>query len=103
VSPEDEGDQMEKDSSQLAGEDIARYHFFRSVQDESLRWRSPPSEDAAAIARNVLREELGYFGEYKGPHYTLTEPEKNILLTHGRQDAAIAAVAALRTGLRHTD
>lgn len=43
--------------------------------------------DNKAIARNVLHEELGYYGERK-PQYDLEEGIRDTLIAHGRQDAA---------------
>jgi hypothetical protein len=40
------------------------------------------------IGKNILREETGYFGGYTGTAYNLDEPTRNLLLAHGRQDAA---------------
>jgi hypothetical protein len=53
------------------------------------------SDKDAAIAQNVLHEELGYFGEY-GKRYNLAEETRDVLLANGRQDAAHALIAALR-------
>ncbi|MEX2632127.1 MAG: hypothetical protein WD341_19515 [Tistlia sp.] len=44
------------------------------------------------VARNVLREELDWFGPYEGTGYSLTEAQRNRLLAHCRQDAALGAV-----------
>ena len=41
-----------------------------------------------ALGQNVLREEIGYFGEYEGQRYRFDEGTKNILLAHARQDVA---------------
>lgn len=44
-----------------------------------------------AISRNVLHEELGYFGPgVQG--YAIDDRTRDILLVHGRQDAAHAAL-----------
>ena len=86
---------MEKTSTQLAEEDLARYNLFRKAQEDAIGFKTKPSESAFHVARNVFREEIGYFGDYDGMHYNLSDAEKNILLAHGRQDAATAAVAAM--------
>lgn len=49
-----------------------------------------------AVAKNVLDEEMGLFGE---PYeiYSLDEPTRDRLLAHGRQDAAHALVNSIST------
>lgn len=47
-----------------------------------------------AVAYNVLRKELGQFGEYK-LNYHIDEKTRDILLVNGRSDAALAAEAAV--------
>ena len=56
-----------------------------------------PSERCNAIARSVLKEEIGVFGPYSGTHYSHDENTKNVLLTNGRQDSAFAAAAGAKT------
>lgn len=46
----------------------------------------------AATARNVLHEELGFFGEWDGAKYDLDDQVRDRLLAHTRQDAAHAVV-----------
>jgi hypothetical protein len=45
--------------------------------------------DNFAIARSVLHEELGYIGSQREP-YNLSSATRDILIAHGRQDAAHA-------------
>jgi hypothetical protein len=52
-------------------------------------------DKAVALGRNILREELGWFGPWEGPHYNLSEAEKSLILAHCRED--IAATHALAT------
>ena len=47
----------------------------------------------AEIARNVMKEEIGEFGEFN-QSYDLTDEQRDILLAHGRQDVANAMVVA---------
>jgi len=47
-----------------------------------------------ATGQNILREELGEFGDWKGTYYDLDEQTKNLLLAHTRQDSAHALVVA---------
>ncbi len=54
------------------------------------------------LGQNVLREEIGYFGDWEGANYNLTEAEKNRLLAHARQDIASThslSTAAMRAAL----
>lgn len=54
-----------------------------------------------AVARNVLHEELGYYGEM-GQEYRLSKQTSDILLAHARQDAA-HALANTTTLLKQVD
>ena len=45
-------------------------------------------QTSTLLGRNILHEELGFFGEWEGANYNLTEAEKNRLLAHARQDIA---------------
>jgi hypothetical protein len=47
-----------------------------------------------ALGRNVLKEEIGDFGEWQGPKYALDQATRDVLLAHARQDAASAAAMA---------
>lgn len=47
-----------------------------------------------AVGQNVLREEIGYFGEYEGTRYSFDQETRDVLLAHGRQDAASACTMA---------
>ncbi|MBL8595156.1 MAG: hypothetical protein JNK01_20895 [Devosia sp.] len=47
-----------------------------------------------AVARNVLREELGEFGQYNLDHH-IDDKKRDILLVNGRRDTALAAQAAV--------
>lgn len=57
----------------------------------------PHANTDAETARNVLHEELGYFGEYERPAYGLDAKTTEIMLVHARQDAAHAAISASRS------
>lgn len=45
-------------------------------------------QNAALLGQNVVREELGLFGEWEGPNYNLTEVERNRILVNAREDIA---------------
>jgi hypothetical protein len=51
-------------------------------------------ERANVAARNILREDIGYFGT-PDANYKLDEPTRDRLLAHARQDAALAALAVV--------
>lgn len=53
-----------------------------------------PDAMNAATARNVLHEELGYFGPPERQPYLLSEETKDTLLVHARQDASHAVMNA---------
>ena len=87
-----EGGSEEKAEQALRGSLSATERFGRLAgQDTKLSWRNHLS------AKNVLQDELGQFGEYEGQRYTLTEDERDLLLTHGREDAAWSAMNAAQT------
>ena len=71
-----------------------------SLQSKLRVAREMGTKDPASIngitARNVLHEELGYFGET--PHnYGLDERTRDALLAHVRQDAAHALLNSITT------
>lgn len=37
-----------------------------------------------SLAQNVLREEIGFFGEYSGAHYYVSDESHDNLLAHAR-------------------
>ncbi len=43
---------------------------------------------STALGKNVMNYELGFFGPYDGVLYDLDRQTQNVLLAHGRQDAA---------------
>jgi hypothetical protein len=47
-----------------------------------------------ALGRNVLREELGEFGDWEGASYALDQATRDRLLAHAREDAAASAAMA---------
>lgn len=53
----------------------------------------------AALGQNILRQELGHFGEWDGARYQLDQETRDRLLAHSRQDIASTygmAVSALK-------
>jgi hypothetical protein len=61
------------------------------------------SERDAAIARNVLHEDLGYYDKRQFI-YDLDEATRDRLITHARQDAAhaVISVSSIQKQLRKT-
>ena len=47
-----------------------------------------------AMARNILRDDLGEFEDSTGFTYDVDEPTRDRLIAHARQDAAMAFYAA---------
>lgn len=77
---------MTGSTSDKAQEDLARQlAAARSVNP------SDPAFENQLISRNVLREELGEYGPYN-QSYRLDTATRDVLLAHGRQDAAAAAL-----------
>jgi len=68
---------------------IEKLKTIRSVA-EATGQEIPINEINFHLSRNVLHEELGYFGEFSSV-YTLSNETKTVLLVHGRQDASYAA------------
>jgi hypothetical protein len=80
--------------------------FVRAVNrnaalDRALGGKGWLAEDATNIdlGKNILLEEIGHFGAGSGPHYHLSQETRDLLLAHGRQDAA-AAFAMARSAFR---
>lgn len=55
-----------------------------------------PAEQANAIGRNILHHELGDFGTWDGPRYSLDNETRDRLLAHARQDTAAALILAAK-------
>jgi len=53
------------------------------------------SSMAEATGKNILHEELGYFGKWDGAAYTLDDQTRIRLLAHARQDIAATRVMLL--------
>jgi hypothetical protein len=85
---------MEGLSSEKAEADLNAKLWAASAIDPDNTDPKRGQHKANAIAQNVLREELGHFGKFDGPSYDLTEGQRDLLLAHGRQDAAAAFVVA---------
>ena len=79
-------DQIEegvKTTDELAEEDLIR----RLKLIEKLDGKSDIKHRSMTIARNVLHEDLGHFGEPESS-YHLDEKTRDRLIAHARQDAA---------------
>lgn len=62
-------------------------------------WKTEAAENVA-LGKNILREEIGVFGQYECPNYTnLNEDNLNRLIAHTRQDTA-ATFAMARSAFR---
>lgn len=85
---------MEKSSAEKAEEDLRAKLWAARAMDPDDTNPKRGQYEANAIAQNVLREELGHFGKYDGASYDLTDRQRDLLLAHGRQDAAAALVVA---------
>lgn len=77
-------------SSERAEQDYgARVKMHRTL-DKAVGGDGYTAEVAEnnTLGQNILREELGYFGPYDGPRYSLDEATRNLLIAHTRQDVA---------------
>jgi hypothetical protein len=70
----------------------------RTAAADFLKGPARDMERDRAVAVNVLNEEIGAFGPYS-KEYHFDAVTRDVLLAHGRQDAANALVAAI--SLRH--
>ena len=81
------------------------------AQIEGVGTAAYAEKSAALLGQNILREEIGYFGDWEGTNYDLSDAEKNRLVAHTRQDVAAiyslastamkAAMAAQKTASRN--
>jgi hypothetical protein len=83
-------------TEQRAEADFEMKDRFNRLVDEELGGRGYLAEDGTNIAlgQNILREEIGYFGPWKGARYSFDEETRDRLLAHGRQDVASAFAMA---------
>lgn len=55
-----------------------------------------------ALGRNILREEIGYFGKWDGERYNFDKETRDRLAAHSRQDIA-AAYSLIRSTIREVE
>lgn len=86
------GEETEKDSGKKAEEDYlsgvrirAEVNRIAGLGDGG--WRAE-RDNKIALGQNILREELGYFGDWTGSGYKLDQTTRDRLLAHSRQDIA---------------
>lgn len=88
-------------SSERAQEKFQRAAASYEDMDKSVGGAGWVAENQTNIylGRNVLHEELGYFGPWEGTSYSLEQDERDRLLAHTRQDVA-SAFAMARSSFR---
>jgi len=88
----DEGETTE----QKAQSALNREAKAQRIMDDTFGGKGYLAEDGTnvAIGRNILREEIGYFGPWEGARYKFDDETRDRLLAHGRQDAASAFAMA---------
>ena len=85
---------MGDDDNLTSGEKAEKSHqnqanIYRTV-DKVSGGDGQQAEDHinVALGRNILREELGYFGPWDGAVYNLDDETRDRLIAHSRQDIA---------------
>ena len=77
---------------------LKRTHAALDKASGGSGWRGEAASNFA-LGQNILREELGHFGEWTGAQYELDQSERDRILAHVRQDSA-AAVAMAQSAFR---
>jgi hypothetical protein len=80
----------ELSTEERAEQDYQRKAKTHQIIDEALGgdgWHAESGSNEA-LGQNILREEIGYFGPWEGPKYSLDQETRDRLLAHGRQDVA---------------
>lgn len=84
---DDQIEEGKKTSSEVAEDDLRTTFRTIDIIGRHMPGENTDHQKANAVARNILHEDLGYFGEPESS-YRLDEKTRDRLIAHARQDAS---------------